>query len=332
MRRTVRHLFVIVLVSLLSIAAHARSIKCWTDEDGNTACGDAVPPKVVNKGYRVLNDRGMEVKREERALTPEELERQRALAALRAEQQKLLEEQQERDRTLLNLYQTENDLLMARDGKIAQIESQIRLNHNEIRRLKTRLSDFQASAAQAERSGKRLSKTQEANLDSTQRSIERSYAIILSKEDEKRETLEHYDYDLERFRKLNNTGARAAATERTSDFEFPDLVDTAVHCTDSAACGRIWEAAQGYARKNATTAVDLAAERILVTAPPRNLHDISITVSRLEDRDGGGERIFMDVQCANFTEGRDFCRGAEVQRIRDNFKPALGIGPPKSSD
>ena len=69
--------------------------------------------------------------------------------------------------------------------------------------------------------------------------------------------------------------------------------------------------------------VMLAADRILVTAPPRELRDISITVSRLTDRELGGERIFMDVQCAQFTEGRELCRGPLVGAIRDGFRARL---------
>jgi hypothetical protein len=147
--------------------------------------------------------------------------------------------------------------------------------------------------------------------------------VILSKEDEKRAMIEQYDYDLTRFRTLRQGAARAANANVIAESEFPDLVETAVRCTEPAECRRLWETAQKYARQHATTPVDLAAERILVTAPPRDIHDISITVSRLEDARDGGERIFMDVQCANFTEGKEFCRGPEVSAIRDNFRSAL---------
>jgi hypothetical protein len=326
MLSTVR-LFALVQIALLIMAAHAQaaSIKKWEDENGVIHYGPTVPPRYKDRAHSELNERGIVIKRHDRSKTPEEIERDKALAALRAEQQKLLEEQQARDRLLLNLYRNEDDLVMARDGKIAQIDGQIRLNYNEIRRLKTRLSDFQATAAAAERTGKQLNEKQQANLDSTQRSIERSYAIILSKEDEKKATLEGYEQDLTRFRKLRQGAMRSANADRIAESEYPDLVDTAVRCEDPNACNRLWKTAQAYARHHATTPVDLAGDRILVTAPPRELRDISITVSRLPDREGIGERIFMDVQCANFTEGREFCRGPVVTKIRNQFKVALGV-------
>ena len=309
---------------LLSVApVQAGSIKKWVDENGVVHYGTAIPPQYRDQAHSELNKRGIEIKRFERAKTPEEIERDRALAALRAEQQKLLEEQQARDRILLNLYRNEDDLVMARDGKISQIDGQIRLNYAEIRRMKTRLSEFQSVAAASERSGKTLTQRQQANLESTQRSIEQSYAIILSKEDEKRETFSRYKKDLERFRKLRLGATRSENADRIFESEFPDLVDTAVSCSTPDECQRLWSTAQRYATKHATTAIDLSADRIMVTAPPRELRDLSITVSRLANKDSEGERIFMDVQCSPFTEGREFCRGPEVTAIRNGFKLEL---------
>jgi hypothetical protein len=313
-----------IVLLITQLPAHAGGIKKWVDENGITHYGTSIPPQYRDRAHSELNQHGIEVKRHDRARTPEEIERDKALAALRAEQQKLLQEQQARDRILLNLYRNEDDLVMARDGKLAQLDGQIKLKHKEIRRLKGRLSDFQITAASAERGGKTLTAKQLTNLQSTQRSIEKSYAMILSQEDEKRATLERYNYDLARFRKLRQGGARAANADVIAQSDIPDLVDTAVRCEKGAECSRLWEIAQEYARKHATTPVDLTADRILVTAPPRDLKDVSITVSRLDEKQTGGERIFMDVQCVSFTEGREFCRGPKVTEIRNQFRAALG--------
>ncbi|MGB5202334.1 MAG: DUF4124 domain-containing protein, partial [Sedimenticolaceae bacterium] len=182
--------------AVISAPASAGNIKKWVDENGVTHYGTAVPPQYKDKAHTELNQRGIAIKRYERAKTDEEIQREKALEALRAEQRKLLLEQQERDRILLSLYRNEDDLVMARDGKITQLDAQIKLKHGDIRRLKNRLSEFQADAAATERSGKQISERQKANLESTQRSIEKSYAMILAKEDEKRATIESYDYDL----------------------------------------------------------------------------------------------------------------------------------------
>ncbi len=324
MTTVVRVAFAIQFACLICVsAAQAGGIKKWVDEDGVVHYGTSVPPQYKNIEHSELNRRGIEVRRVDRAKTEKEIERDKALEALRAEQRKLLEEQQERDRILLNLYRNEDDLVMARDGKIAQLDGQIRMNHAEIRRLKSRLSEFQAAAAKSERRGRQLTKQQKANLTSTQRSIEKSYAMILSREDEKRATLERYDYDLARFRTLHRGAARAANADVIAESEFPDLVDTAVRCGDTDECGRLWSVALSYARQHATTPVDLEADRILVTAPPRDLRDISITVSRLADTQGDGARIFMDVQCAQFSEGKEFCRGPLVSAIREGFRHQL---------
>lgn len=317
---------VIVAAALAWLAAGpatAGAIKKWVDENGVTHYGTSVPPQYLDQGYSVLDKRGIERERRERAQTPEEIRKAEALAALREEQERLREEQEERDRILLNLYRNEDDLVMARDGKLSQVDGQLRLKHNEIRRLKERLSEYQARAAEAERKGRQLPQRQLEGLDATQRAIERAYATVLAKEDERGAIIEKYDYDLRRFRMLRHSAPRAQNADAILQSDIPELVDTAVHCRDAADCDRLWNLAQAYALTHATTPIDLQAERILVTAPPRDLRDISITVSRLTVQQEDVERIFMDVQCANFSEGRVFCRSETVQAIRNGFRTSL---------
>lgn len=325
MKSVFRLSIIISFLFLMAVVpAHAGTIKKWVDENGVTHYGTHVPPQYRKGAHSELDERGILREKHDRAKTPKEIEREQAEEALRVEARKLKEEQEERDRRLLLLYRNEDDMVMARDGKLAQLDGQIRLKHTNIRRFKRRLSELQTAAAAAERSGKQLTPRQQSSLQSTQRSIETSYAMILSHEDEKRARLEQYNFDLERFRYLRKGTHRAPNAEVIAKSDIPDLVDTAVRCEKGAECDRLWEKAQQYARTHATTHVDLAAERILVTAPARDFKEISITVSRLDIEESGDERIFMDVQCANFTEGKEFCRGPQIKRIRDGFRRELG--------
>lgn len=326
-----KNLAVMIGLAALAGSPTAATYKKWVDENGVTHYGTVVPPQYRDHEHSELNDQGIEVRRHDRALTQEERRREEALAKLREEQERLREEQEERDRILLNLYRNEDDLVMARDGKLSQVDGQLRLKHNEIRRLKERLSEYQGRAAEAERQGRRLPKRQLDILDKTQSAIERAYALVIAKEDERRAIIEKYDLDLRRFRELRRSTPRALNAESILQSEFPELVDTAVHCYSTANCNRLWDLAQTYALAHATTPVDLQADRILVTAPPRELNDISITVSRLSVDREDVERIFMDVQCANFSEGKTLCKSDAVQAIRNGFRSTLlaarGIGP-----
>ena len=100
-----------ILCSIALAPAQAGNFKKWVDEHGVTHYGTSVPPQYRDRAHSELNQQGIEVKKHDRAKTPEELKRDKALAALRAEQKKLLEEQQARDRILLNLYRNEDDLV-----------------------------------------------------------------------------------------------------------------------------------------------------------------------------------------------------------------------------
>jgi hypothetical protein len=60
-----------------------------------------------------------------------------------------------------------------------------------------------------------------------------------------------------------------------------------------------------------------------MTARPRRNEDLSLTVSRQDSTEGGGERIFLDVQCRDTALGAEFCTSERVENIRAGFKPLL---------
>ena len=313
----------IILLCLLSSQA-AERMKCWEDENGETICGDSVPPSAIGGGYREYDKRGIERRRIDPVPTEEEIERRKAIDALRAERDKLRAEQEQYDNRLLTLFPHLDDLLRARDSKIAQLDDQIRVAQGEIHRLKVRLSEFQAVAAEAERLGKQPTAQQRTQIDDTNRSITDYYEFILGKEDEKKATIEQYDIDLKRYRQLREGSSFGANTGVVKPSEITSSFNPVVRCKRDSDCDRFWERAKEYARKHATTPVDLVADRILATDPPRDTRDISITVSRLPDKDGGGERIFLDVRCARLPDGMKFCLSPEVEAIRNEFRNALG--------
>lgn len=312
------------LVLAIVTGAQAGGIKKWVDEEGVVHYGTAIPPRYIDQEHRELNERGIEVKHTERSKTAAEIAREDELKRLRAEKARILEEQRARDRILLSVYRSEDDLLMIRDGKLAQLDAQIKYKRSEIARLKKRLASVQAIAAEQERQGRSLDNKRQEDLDSVHRQLEQAYSSILTRENEKTRIVAHYDRDLQRLQVLLQTAGRSAEhipeqtqTENTS-------VDTVVICTTHAECDKLWPLAQDYTKQNATTAPELYGQRILVMAPPRNDQDISITVSRIADKDGESERIFLDVECHNSVAGTAFCRDdAKVHQIRAGFRPAL---------
>jgi len=321
--RPARSILLCSLAVVLAGPAAGVTIKKWVDEDGVTHYGTSIPPQYVNRAHEELNERGFSVKRVERAKTPEEIARERELEALRREQQRIIEEQRARDRILLNLYRTEDDLILVRDGKLAQIDAQIRLKKARIEQLRRQLSKWQAQAAARERKGLKPTAKQQENLRNIQQQMENTYAGIVEREADKKRITTQYQRELDRFRQLKQ-GFRANSPgdvepARKQSQIIP--VDGAVICRDSSQCDHLWPLAKEWARQHATTPIEVVGERILVTRAARKPTDISLTVSRLKR--SGMERIFLDLSCMNSVSGREFCQRASVRDLPRQFVEAM---------
>ncbi len=313
---SVHKILALSLTFAFCLTAHAGGIKKWVDEDGVVHYGTAVPPQYSQKGHTQLNQRGIEVGRVERAKTQAELEQERELQRMRAEQQKLEQEQRARDRVLLTLFRSEDDITMVRDGKLAQVDAQIKIKQKQLGRLKERLRKLQGKAAAAERAGRKLNKKQKENLAATKQQLESGYSYLLDKEGDKQRITNRYARDLDRFRQLQRTKAGLIGLEAPQEQQII-RVPGAYMCKDAEHCDRLWVPAKKYAQEHSNTPVELDAKRILMTQRARKPSELNITLSRLSKRDV--ERLFLDVQCMNSLEGQEHCEKAEVKAIQDNF-------------
>jgi hypothetical protein len=320
-----RKVLLTLLIALLPcmVVAESSAIKKWVDSDGVTHYGSSVPPEYVNKGHTELNQRGIEVKHVDRARTPEEIAREQELEKLRKAQQQAIADQRAKDRILLNMFRTEDDLIMLRDGKLAQVNAQLKLKKAYVERLKKRLTNWQAAAAARERQGKKPTAKQLENLKTIQQQLENTYSSIVEKEATKRRITNQYAYELNRFRQLR-TGFRASSAEDIeAPRETPKVIPVAgaFVCQDDAQCDRLWGYAKTWAKENSGTPIEVIGERILVTKVPTKPDEVSLTVSRLS-RDGV-ERLFLDINCHKSVSGKELCGTEPVQALRDKFVRAM---------
>ncbi|MEJ2575264.1 MAG: DUF4124 domain-containing protein [Gammaproteobacteria bacterium] len=307
---------------LLAGSLEAGKLYRWTDAEGRVHYSDRVPPEHVEQAHDRLNTQGMAVEHLERAKTAEEIAREQELARLRSEQQRILEEQRARDEVLLKTFRSEEDLELARQGKLAAVNAQISLAQNNIKRLKARLAEMQASAARTERKGEKVNPKLQANLSETRAQIERNYDYIVQREQEKLALNARFDRDLKRFRTLSSLSPGAPTQREQAETTQVAKVEELVACANAAECERFWERARGYAAANATTELQVNGDRIYMYAAPAADQDVSLTVSRIPGKEGAGS-IFLDVQCRETTYCREFCAGEQVRQIRRGFRAAL---------
>jgi hypothetical protein len=317
-------LAVLLAALLVCDAATAAKLYKWVDEKGNVYYSDQVPPEEIKREHSRLSEQGVEVERREAAKSEEQLRQEQEIARLRRLQQELIEEQEAEDRVLLSNFRTEEDLLMARAGKIATIDSQIRLSTEDISRNKKRLESMEANAADLERRGQSASDRFLRQIEEAREAIEELHLKIVGLERQKTQISAQFERDLNRFQQLRQLeDYNKPAKTATSETSPASILDSTVLCFDASECNRLWEMTKSYVRKHATTRLQTIGKRVIVTSAPIKDDDVSLTASRIPELELGRERIFLDIQCRESILGREFCNGAEVAKIRTGFRAAL---------
>jgi hypothetical protein len=312
--------WILFLLLVAVVPAEARLYK-WVDDQGNVHYTDRVPPEVVERERAELDKRGMTVKKTEAAKTQEEIAREKQLEELRAEQKRVEAEQRALDEVLLRTFRSEDDIVMARDGKVASIDTQIDVTRGTIAKQQERLAEMQRQAADLERQGKPLSPKQIDEMTVLRDHIDDNYAAIVRNEQTRQSIIDRHDRDLKRFRQLKTPEKAEQAAPLAKSRAA--LLDTVVTCKDAAECERLWGKAEAYVRANAATLVRMTGKSILATAPPQDDAEYSLTLSRLPDKEGSGVRLFLDLQCRDTTQGREFCAGPRVKKVREGFRAAV---------
>jgi len=276
----------------------------------------------VEKERSELDNRGLEIGRVERARTPEELAQQAELERLRKEKQRLVEAQEAADRVLLRSFRSVDDIVLARDGKLAAVDVLLQIARGNNKLLKSKLAEQQRAAATLERSGRQVPIKMQQNFANTQSSLKAGYGLILQHEETKRQIREEYNSHIERFLTLKNLAAESSTyggAVTTGPVSLPNVYT----CPNAASCDQAWERAQEFSRRFATTPVRMISEHVIMTAPPPEDRDIAITIARLDDKDTEGSRLFLDVQCRDNEAGQAFCQDKQVQLLVERFQPYM---------
>jgi hypothetical protein len=191
------------LAVLLIVAAPLAAANEWyryTNDDGVVVLSHSIPPDAVHRGYEVLDRSGRRIRVVDPAPTPEEIAAREAAqaAAQAAEEQR--QARQRRDEELLVLYASPDEVLSARDRRLKAIDNQLRMAQAEIERLQGQKRQFEAQAAERERTGQRPSQSLLDSLRHVEGRIRDSDAQLANRERERRDLEAQFEADYQRTR------------------------------------------------------------------------------------------------------------------------------------
>ncbi|MEJ2532041.1 MAG: hypothetical protein P8Y92_09605 [Halioglobus sp.] len=190
------------LLVALAPAAQARDLYRYSNEEGNVVVGYQIPPRYVAGGYEVLNEEGVVIRVVPPALSEEEQSeadaRHRQEAAARAEEERL----REWDESLLLRYSTVSDIEAARERALRDLRIRVSILKSNKRSLKQQVENYQAQAADLERSGQPVDVARLQTIEDLQAEIESTDRSIREREREIEEVSAAYQRDIERFGQL----------------------------------------------------------------------------------------------------------------------------------
>jgi hypothetical protein len=196
-----RYFIFLPALLIASTAVAERTFK-WTDNEGQIHYGNRVPPEYAKAERRVINEQGRTVKVYEAAKTPEEKATAKKAADLAARKKVLDDKQAIHDHSLLATYASEQDMQLARDGKVASVEALLQLTNSRIESMKQRLLGLTEEAATYERSGKQLPHTLESQIKNLRAQITKNEGFVEEKSQELAGINRQFDADINRYIEL----------------------------------------------------------------------------------------------------------------------------------
>ncbi|HET8807039.1 MAG TPA: DUF4124 domain-containing protein [Methylophaga sp.] len=199
---------------LAMTSVNAGQLFRFNDESGTPTLSKTLPPEAAQRGYDILDDQTMRlIERVPPALTKAELAEQAELKAAeqaaqqaadaKAKQAAVLKRQQSlHDQNLLNIYQSEDELLAARDKDLSYRQSRLQALTEKQPELEQRLTEVQQQAAEKELNGMPITENLQKRLTAAEQELSNNQLLIQQLQAEIMMLSQQYEQDQQRLNEL----------------------------------------------------------------------------------------------------------------------------------
>lgn len=190
------------LLLAFATVGETRNMYRYTNADGVTVVDYQVPTDYVARGYEILNDEGVVLEVVPRSLTEEEKKDRNAQQALDAQAKAEEKRLQEWDESLLLRYSTVADIEAAKERALRDLRIRLSILKGNRRSLKQQVENYQAQAADLERSGQTVDVARLVAIEDMQAEIDATERSIADRAQEIDDVSTAYQQDIERFEML----------------------------------------------------------------------------------------------------------------------------------
>jgi len=212
-RNNIRCLLLLPAILLSGNALGERLYK-WVDADGQVHYSNQLPPEAAKVQREEINEQGRTLKVYRAPMTAEEKAEQRRIEELDKKKRELAEKRAIHDRSLLATYSNTDDMLAAMQGKLAAVESLVKLTNSRINSLQNRLLELTEDAAGYERSGKKLPDNLQRQISNLRGQITQNKAFVEDKKLEMTDIRLQSEADIRRFKELTSNKPDIGATKQ----------------------------------------------------------------------------------------------------------------------
>jgi hypothetical protein len=197
----------LVSTALLAVAFSAgagearKTYKCLNGK-GEIYYSDHYDPERCKGGGAQLNSEGIQVRKIDRQMTPEEVAEAKEKAAREAEEQRVAEKQAHADRVLLQTFANEDELTRAHQKELAQVDTEMTAGRAALKAQEKNLTELLNMAADAERAGQKVPAGVTKNIGIVRRQVDSQKTFILRKQTQKDDLDRSYQAQLARYREL----------------------------------------------------------------------------------------------------------------------------------
>ncbi|MBT8112436.1 MAG: DUF4124 domain-containing protein [Gammaproteobacteria bacterium] len=201
----IKQLIYLLLILVLSTAntVHAEFYR-WVDDDGTIHYSDSLPPTESQREQDLLNETGRVVKTIPAPKTIGELEEEQRLAKLEEEKLKKIEKAEHRDRVLMAMYLTVEDIELVRDERIETVESAIRITKLRKNKFTKKLNELNSSEQRFKANGQNAPPWLVKSRNHYQEQLANVEDILAIKEREKLVIKKRFAGDINRYLELKD--------------------------------------------------------------------------------------------------------------------------------
>jgi len=201
-----------LLLAFFTASAQAGTIKKCKDESGQWHYGDDAAAACANSKIIEMNNRGITKNVIDAPPSASDLDefRQKQMAAEKAKE--AAAEQKKRDKTLLDTYALEDDIVYARDRQVAQLNNSIQSGEETLKSLTAVRDRMRAAATEEKETKGSVSQNTLTNLDRAEKQVEQHTKNLDAKRKEVIDIRNRYDADLQRYRELKGISTPAPTT------------------------------------------------------------------------------------------------------------------------